>query len=81
MIKYDSKTCSKCMLDKSPDCFGVGTGTQGLNNYCKECARIKAKELYQKNKEKRKGQITVWNKEHPEKTAEYQKNWRSKQKT
>lgn len=81
-IIYQTKTCSKCNLDKPLGEFrNQRLGKYGKKNYCIICDDLNAKEVYQRNKEKRKGQIAAWNKEHPDKTAGYQKNWRDKQKT
>lgn len=77
IIQY--KQCSKCKKDKLLDEFRKQErGKYGRKNYCIICDDINVKENYIKNKEKRKKQVTEWNKSNPEKTKEYQSNWRNR---
>lgn len=48
-----AKTCLSCNIFKQPSDFGIVKGSPGyLRSYCKECARKKSRDSYQKNKKK-----------------------------
>ena len=48
----DTKTCSKCSIEKKMDEFGVGRGVGGHNSWCLECEKTRQKEYYIKNRGK-----------------------------
>jgi len=51
----ETKVCTKCEEGKSVSEFGKDRSSgDGLNYYCKECARIKSKEWVDNNTERRK---------------------------
>lgn len=71
-----TKICSKCKTEKSLDEFrNQAKGKYGKKNYCKICDDNNAKESYNKHKEYRKLQITIWNENNPDKTKEYKEKW------
>jgi hypothetical protein len=80
LIVVDKKTCSGCKAEKSLEEFSRGTGTHKRNNYCKICHRAKAKEDYKKNRNIRLNQVADWNKENPEKVAEYQQTFKERKR-
>ena len=62
------KKCSACKQEKILDSFGLcNKSPDKLNYHCKECASLKRKEQYQKNKEKHIAYAREWQSKNPEK--------------
>ncbi len=75
----NSKTCSKCKIEKPLEDFRPNEKQRfGRCNYCILCQDTVSKEAYERNKKKRIKQVNEWNNKNPDKTNEYSKNWREK---
>lgn len=65
MPQADLKSCGKCKIEKSFDCFCKNNSTKdGLNGICKECAKTYSKDYYNKNKELLKGTQNEYHKNY-----------------
>ena len=75
------KTCNKCKEEKPISEFRKCTRNKdGLFRWCSVCQDIRNKFLYEKNREKRKKQVTEWNKQNKEKLNQYAATWRENNK-
>lgn len=75
------KICNKCGEEKpnTDEFFGKNLSRKdGLEYFCKECAKIIHDTWYQKNREKEIKRVTDWVKENREKSREYKRRWREK---
>ena len=74
---FDEKTCTKCGETKPLEEFHKDrTKKDGLQSYCKECAREKARKWYAANSERHIGNVLKWKKANPERRREYDRKWR-----
>lgn len=72
------RKCIACKEFKEDSMFRKQSAAKdGLKPYCKPCDSQKAKEAYQKNRERRLAQIAEWRKNNPEKVFTYGKNMNS----
>jgi hypothetical protein len=72
-----TKLCSKCKKEKPLAEFRNQTkGKYGKKNYCIICDDENARKLYEKNREYKKLQSSVWNQNNPHKTQKYRDNYR-----
>jgi hypothetical protein len=73
------KTCSKCEEEKELDGFSKDKYQKdGLYKRCKSCVKIQDKERYIKIAEKSRKQATIYNTNHKEERAVYQKEYNEK---
>ncbi len=78
----DSKTCTKCNIEKPLDEFKKQSSTKdGYSYACKVCLALVAKSYYKKNQEKLINKSVNWAKENPDKYKKYQKNYERKNTT
>lgn len=91
-----AKTCTKCDKTKTYDKFFKDiTAKDGLDGYCKKCAKMRNEKSYQKHKEKRKisgkeyrelnkGKLAITHKNyyqnHKKKIKKYKKLWQIRNK-
>jgi 5-methylcytosine-specific restriction endonuclease McrA len=64
------KTCNKCFIEKSDDCFRVRLFKV---NTCKDCEKLSSKNNYNQNKEKYANNSKKWKSENKEKIRDYKK--------
>jgi hypothetical protein len=71
------RKCSKCQEEKPLDQFGKKDKNR-LQNYCKECNKIRCREYYANNKDILKPQINLARKKRTNKIRDYIRDLKSK---
>ena len=66
--KIQSKTCTKCKLDKSVDAFYWHSQRKHYIPACKECISQAGKKNFSENREKRNKQNQEWRRANPERS-------------
>lgn len=71
-----TKTCSKCRLELSLDCFYAAKKEKsGLASHCKTCQKDKYRQYYERNKERIDAKNKQWARENPGLILEASKRW------
>lgn len=75
-FKESTKRCSRCRVDKDFSAFNkYKSGSFGLQNYCRECAKAKYAEFHEENKHELYAKRKLWRKENPEKSSARNKRY------
>ena len=76
------KTCARCRLEKSTDCFGKRFSSKdGLHVYCKICKKEESRKYYLENKETVTQRNKKWKTENPQRARDLQKKNRNSRYT
>jgi hypothetical protein len=77
----EKKVCSKCKSNKPADQYSKNSSKKdGLNIYCKICARLNHKNFYEKNKDKVLEKHKKWWNDNKKSCLEKEKEYRAKNK-
>lgn len=72
----NSKTCTKCSVEKSFDCFSKSKGGKfGLKSECKQCSSVRFRKFYENNKDDLILKTRNFRKSNPNYSKEYQRNY------
>lgn len=73
------KICARCKLEKEETGFTKSSNRKdGLSVYCKICKSLEAKKYNKENREKCAEKLRIWREKNPEKSKEYSKTDREK---
>lgn len=71
-----TKQCTVCHKEKPLSDFPPNNNTKTkVDSWCRECHRIKSKERYRKQADKRIQQIQKWQAANPDKIKKYKKKY------
>lgn len=72
-----SKTCSKCGIERPMSMFFADKRRAGRQSQCKECSRAKSAAYYQSNKDRIKAASAAWYAANADKASEVGAAWRA----
>lgn len=75
------KSCGKCGVNKSIECFYRNSyGKDGLNSICKQCKSETGRRYREKNKSAEKARCAKWYRENKDRHKEWSAKWYQKNK-